>query len=86
MSRPDLVRESNDHIADQAVRLRFVSRVPMLCECGDSACKAMVLLTLDEYQRVRRDQTLYLTVPGHDVPGSTREHVEAEYWLYRWRH
>ncbi len=86
MTRPDRARESNDYIAEQAVRHRFVSRVPMQCECGDLACDAIVLLSLNDYEGVRGDPTLYLTAPGHSLPGSSPERVGADYWLHRLHH
>jgi dephospho-CoA kinase len=56
-------RESNDRIAEKAKRYRFVSRVPLLCECSDPACDEIVLVDLDRYEQIRRDG--YLTAPGH---------------------
>lgn len=58
------MRRSNDHIAERARRLRFLSRVPMVCECSDDACNEIVLISLDDYRRARQDAEL-LTAPGH---------------------
>jgi hypothetical protein len=63
-SRPAVIREANEEIAVKAAALHFVSRIPMLCECGDPACHELVLLTLEEYRRARRSRP-YLTAPGH---------------------
>jgi hypothetical protein len=64
--RPEMARESNERIAERAERLRFLSRVPMLCECSDGACTEFVLIGLDDYRRARRDGG-FLTAPGHRV-------------------
>jgi len=63
-SRSAVIREANDEIAARAAALHFVSRVPMLCECGDPTCRELVLVTLDEYRRERRARE-FLTAPGH---------------------
>ena len=42
------VRRANDRIAEKAEQLRFVSRVPMLCECSAPDCRTVVLVGLDE--------------------------------------
>jgi hypothetical protein len=52
--RTAAVRASNDHIAARAEALHFMSRVPLLCECDDPGCRALVLLSLDEFGRLRR--------------------------------
>ena len=63
-SRPHLIRYANEEIAEKAAVLRFVSRVPMLCECGDRGCRELVLLTLADYRRAREERE-FLTAPGH---------------------
>jgi hypothetical protein len=52
-SRAMEARRANDRIAAKAEQLRFVSRVPMLCECGARGCRAIVLLALDDYRKIR---------------------------------
>jgi hypothetical protein len=48
------VRASNDRIAQRAEALHFASRVPMLCECGDPNCRALVLVSLEGFRHLRR--------------------------------
>ena len=48
------MRASNDHIAARAEALHFMSRVPLLCECEDPECGALVLVSLDDFGRLRR--------------------------------
>jgi hypothetical protein len=53
LARTSAVRASNDHIAARAETLHFVSRVPMLCECDEPGCRAIVLVSLDDFRRLR---------------------------------
>lgn len=76
-------RQSNDRIADKAERLRFVSRVPMLCECSDHDCRTVVMVHLDDYYAIRRDDDAFLTAPGHVAEES---HLESETSGYDVRH
>ena len=60
------VRQANDRIAEKAKRMRFVSGVPMLCECGDAGCRAIVMIRLEDYHATRRDRAR-ITAPGHSA-------------------
>ena len=53
-TRTEAVRVANDRIASRAAQLRFTSRVPMLCECHDPGCRAIVPLSLSDFQDLRR--------------------------------
>ena len=64
-TRPIDARRANDRIAEKAERLRFVSRVPMLCECSDQDCRAVVMIGLEDYHAIRRDHDAFLTARGH---------------------
>jgi hypothetical protein len=81
--RPEEIRAGNERIAERAKQLRFVSRVPMLCECDDPACNQIVLIRLDAYEQVRRDRRRYLTAPDHTLDGATVEAKTDAYWLQR---
>lgn len=63
-------RAGNDRIADKAEQLRFVSRVPMLCECSKAACRAIVMISIDEYRRLRENPDDFLTAPDHCLEGT----------------
>jgi hypothetical protein len=52
-TRTQVVRASNDRIAKRASALHFTSRVPMLCECHDAGCRAIVPLSLDDFRDLR---------------------------------
>ena len=53
-------RQANDRIAEKAVRMRFVSRVPMICECTDLDCRAVVMVRLEDYHAIREDPEAFL--------------------------
>ena len=53
-TRTEAVRASNDRIAARAAELRFTSRVPMLCECHDPGCRAIVPVSLDDFYALRQ--------------------------------
>ena len=42
------------------------------CECGTNGCDGRVLMTLGEYERVRRQRDRFAVVPGHEA-----EEIEA---------
>ena len=62
-------RKANDRIAERAEQLRFVSRVPMLCECAEPGCRTIVMISLQDYREIRRRERV-LTAPGHDADGA----------------
>lgn len=76
-------RAGNDRLAEQAGRLHFVSRVPMLCECSDPGCRTVVMIDLGEYHEVRRDPANVITAPGHEVAGSELRREEPDYEIRR---
>lgn len=81
LSRSEEVRTSNDHIAERAVRLHFVSRVPMLCECSDPSCRSILLIGLERYDELR--DAGFFTAPGHTVDDAAPELREDGYRLHR---
>ena len=49
-------------------------RFEFRCECGKtSGCEGRVLMTLEEYERVRRQRDRFAVVPGHE--SAEIEHV-----------
>jgi hypothetical protein len=76
-------RKANDRIAEKAEQLRFVSRVPMLCECSDRACRTIVMIALGDYYAVRRSADALLTAPGHQVGGAALETHTSDYDVRR---
>jgi hypothetical protein len=61
-------RDANEQIAARREELTaVVGRTPFLCECGDEYCKAVIPLTLDEYERVRELPNRFVLEPGHST-------------------
>jgi len=60
-------RTANDRIAEKAEQLRFISRVPMMCECSAPGCRKLVMIALGDYRALRRDPDSILTARGHDA-------------------
>lgn len=74
-------RYSNERLRRTAAHVRFepTDRVPFLCECTDRDCFEVVMLSLEEYDRLRTHPNWFLLVAGHEDDESTQERiVEAE--------
>jgi len=82
-SRAMEARSANDRIADKAEELRFVSRVPMLCECSAPDCRTIVLLGIDDYREIRRSGDTFFTASGHDADGAALERRTPDYDIRR---
>lgn len=83
LSRSEEVRSSNEHIVERAVRLHFVSRVPMLCECSNPRCRTIVLIGLDRYHELR--ESGFLTAAGHVIDDAEPALREDGFWIQRSR-
>ena len=58
----------------------------IVCECGDLRCNERFPVSLRDYERVRADPTLFLVLPGHEIP-SVEDVVEAsENWYVVRKH
>ncbi|HEY3576508.1 MAG TPA: hypothetical protein VGK68_00775 [Gaiellaceae bacterium] len=54
-------------------------RAPFICECADPGCFEAVMLSLEEYDRVRAESSWFVLVAGHEDDEATYERVvEAE--------
>lgn len=65
-----LFRAANELIADTAEEWDVAGpegEPEFFCECANRDCTLRVRLTVDEYQRIRRDSTLFFIRPGHEV-------------------
>lgn len=76
-------RRANDRIAEKADQLRFVSRVPMICECSAPDCRAVVMIGLGAYREIRRDPHAVLTAIGHEVEGTELQEETSTYTIRR---
>ena len=76
-------RRANDRIAEKAHQLRFVSRVPMLCECSRPGCRTIVMVSLDDYREIRRTEDSFFIAPGHDAGEAVLESETPSYDVHR---
>ena len=79
-NRPQQVREANERLAREAERLHFMARVPMLCECSDTGCDELFLMSLFDF---RSAQDVFVTAPGHRIQNARPVRQEREFWLQR---
>jgi tRNA isopentenyl-2-thiomethyl-A-37 hydroxylase MiaE len=42
--------------------------IDFYCECSDDSCQARVAMTLDEYEKLHKSQTMFVIAPGHQSP------------------
>jgi hypothetical protein len=77
-----LFREINERI--QSLNETFGRLLPMgewVCECADDACTEHMELTLEEYERIRRDANHFPVLPGHELPDVERVVERHERYL-----
>ena len=61
--RAALDRRAHDAWAEDEELFEF------LCECGaDGGCEARITMTMQEYDRVRRQDDRFAVAPGHESP------------------
>jgi hypothetical protein len=59
-------RDANERIEARREELTAIAgRTPFLCECSDVYCKAIIPMTLDEYEHVRDKANRFVLQPGH---------------------
>jgi hypothetical protein len=76
-------RRANDRIAQKAEQLRFVSRVPMLCECSTPGCRTIVMVYLGDYREIRLTEDSFITAPGHGADEARLESRNQGYDVRR---
>jgi hypothetical protein len=60
-------------------RFEAEDRAPFICECADPGCFESVMLSLQDYDRIRANPSRFLLVSGHEDSEATCERVvEAE--------
>ncbi len=64
-----IFRQVNEQIEEVNTGLAGLSdgKLHIVCECGDLHCAATIAVTLDVYERVRADSTLFIVKTGHVV-------------------
>jgi hypothetical protein len=76
-----LFREANEEIRRVQLELGLThGRMPFICECDDEACRTIVRLTADEYERVRANGALFLVALEHPTEGRIVERRDG-YWV-----
>jgi hypothetical protein len=68
-SNEALFRAVNEKIESMnAAFATVVQTFTVVCECGDNACVEQIEIAVKDYERVRSDPTLFVVVPGHEIP------------------
>jgi hypothetical protein len=82
--RPSETRLRNERIAATARSNRFDRQiaVPFICECSEPRCEELIRVTLGEFDAAREESD-YLTAPGHQVDEARIVRVRDGLWLYR---
>ena len=62
----DLFRHVNERIAE--LTDTWSGELDLVCECADSRCTQRIVLTLEEYERLRQDPHRFAVLPGHEIP------------------
>jgi hypothetical protein len=66
-------RDINERLGQGLRRVRHAPEPQQfVCECGNRTCEALVSLTFDEYEAVRRDSRRFAVSPGHGIPEAER--------------
>jgi hypothetical protein len=77
-----LFRIANERMQRAAASHHFApdQGVPFLCECADAGCREIVMLSPQDYERVRAQPCWFLLVAGHEDAEAVHERiVEAEH-------
>ena len=75
-------RDANEKLRRGRERLASAdSQTPFLCECEDPCCTAMMLLTVDEYERAREFGDCFLITPDHEDRTSGDPLARAEQYI-----
>jgi hypothetical protein len=78
-----LFREVNERIRQASDTFDLGADEPLdfVCECGDTACTDRLRLTLDEYEKLPRDDPHFLVRPGHERSGQRVVERTSQYVL-----
>jgi hypothetical protein len=60
-----IFRDANEQIERARTELDVRGSIPYLCECPEPRCTELVLLTAEEYGRVRAGPSRFVVRPGH---------------------
>jgi hypothetical protein len=71
-------REANEAIQEKAATWEIDGLLPVICECADTGCRAVVRMTRAEYENVRADPRWFINASGHHVNGQGWVKIVAE--------
>ena len=73
-----IFREANETLRRRVESLDGATmRVPFVCECAAPECRELVLLTFQEYSRVRTSDRWFLSAVGHEAVAGPSSQVIA---------
>jgi 5-bromo-4-chloroindolyl phosphate hydrolysis protein len=82
-----IFREVNEKLEGLAENFQAVSETAQFtCECADLGCIAMIDLTLNEYEAVRKNPNRFVVLPGHVYPEFERVVSETERYVLVAKH
>lgn len=61
-------RTVNEAIEQKAIELGGADDYAFICECSAATCFERIVLTLREYEEIRREGTRFFVAPGHEDP------------------
>ena len=62
-----LFRAVNEQIESLNQQLRGPGGMQVVCECGNAQCVERLTISLEDYERVRKDPRRFVVVPGHVI-------------------
>lgn len=74
----DAFRKANERLELGALAVRGNDPIPFLCECAEPGCTEVILLSLEEYEAIRRDSRTFVNVPGHEASANGWAEVVAD--------
>ena len=76
-----IYRAVNEKIGDLNETFGLLTdEMTVVCECGDLTCTDQIQLEIPDYERVRRDPTFFVVVPGHEIPDVETVVEKHETW------
>jgi hypothetical protein len=70
-------RAVNEQIDSLTQTVAVDADLEIVCECGSTECFARLPILRSEYERIREDETLFIALPGHEIP-SVEDVVERD--------
>jgi hypothetical protein len=69
-----MFREINERLEElNRTFADYTDLLEIVCECADIGCADLIHVSPAEYERVRKDPTLFIVIPGHEVIGVEEE-------------